>query len=44
MALNIPLYANSEVFRIDRITDFDPFSESFRQRCADARSKKKDGG
>jgi 4-methylaminobutanoate oxidase (formaldehyde-forming) len=44
MALNIPLYAHSEVFKIDRFTDFDPFSESFRQRCADARSKKKDGG
>lgn len=44
MVLKIPLYANSEVFRIDRFTNFDPHSESFRQRCADARSKKKDGG
>ncbi len=44
MVLNKPLYANSEVFKIDRFTDFDPLSASFRQRCADARSKKKDGG
>lgn len=44
MALNIPLYADSEVFRIDRLTEFDPLSVSFRQRCADTRSKKKDGG
>lgn len=44
MALNIPLYTDSTVFRIERFTNFDPFSESFRQRCADARSKKKDGG
>jgi len=44
MALEIPLYTNSEVFKIDRFTDFDPLSKSFRQLCADARSKKKDGG
>ncbi|WP_339916299.1 FAD-dependent oxidoreductase [Yeosuana marina] len=44
MVLNKPLYASSEVFKIDRFTDFDPLSATFRQRCADARSKKKDGG
>lgn len=44
MILKEPLFANPTPFRVDRFTDFDPMSASFRQRCADARSKKKDGG
>jgi 4-methylaminobutanoate oxidase (formaldehyde-forming) len=38
------LFADPEPFRIDRFGAFDPMSISFRQRCADARSNKKDGG
>ncbi len=38
------LFANPNPFKVNRFTDFDPMSEEFRQRCADARSKKKDGG
>ncbi|RDY60062.1 NAD(P)/FAD-dependent oxidoreductase [Flagellimonas nanhaiensis] len=44
MILEKELFADPIPFRIDRFDDFDPMSESFRQRCADARSKKKDGG
>lgn len=44
MILKIPLFTSAEKFRIDRFSDFDPLSENFRQKCADARSKKKDGG
>ena len=44
MVLEMPLYAEADAFRIERISDFDPLSENFRQKCADARSKKKDGG
>lgn len=44
MVLGEELYADPTAFSVDRFTDFDPMSESFRQRCADARSKKKDGG
>lgn len=44
MVLEIPLYAEADVFRIDRFSYFDPLSEQFRQLCSDSRSKKKDGG
>lgn len=44
MVLEIPLFAEAGVFRIDRFSDFDPMSEQFRQLCSDSRSKKKDGG
>ncbi|MDO9038121.1 MAG: FAD-binding oxidoreductase, partial [Lutibacter sp.] len=44
MVLEIPLFAEADVFRIDRFSDFDPMSEQFRQLCSDSRSKKKDGG
>lgn len=44
MALGKESYADPQPFRIDRFGAFDPMSASFRQRCADARSKKKDGG
>ena len=44
MVLEIPLFAEADVFRIDRFSNFDPMSEQFRQLCSDSRSKKKDGG
>ena len=44
MALNQKMFADPEPFKIDRFTNFDPMSKSFMQCCADARSKKKDGG
>lgn len=44
MVLDKELFANKEPFRIDRFVDFDPMSTTFRQSCADARSRKKDGG
>lgn len=44
MVLEIPLFADASQFCIDRLSDFDPLSEKFRQLCADSRSKKKDGG
>ena len=44
MILGQGLYADPSAFLVDRITDFDPMSEAFGQRCANARSKKKDGG
>ncbi|MDO5977457.1 NAD(P)/FAD-dependent oxidoreductase [Flavivirga spongiicola] len=36
-------YTNIDPFKIDRFGDFDPFEYDFRQRCADARSNKKEG-
>ncbi|MCV6630534.1 MAG: FAD-binding oxidoreductase [Flavobacteriaceae bacterium] len=44
MITNKPLFADEKPFAIDRFENFDPMSKPFRQRCADARSKKKDGG
>ncbi len=44
MICNETLFANPKPFEVERFIDFDPMSEAFRQRCADARSKKKDGG
>lgn len=38
------LYADPSAFRVNRFSEFDPMSAEWRQRCADARSKKKDGG
>ncbi len=38
-----PLYTNIDSFSTDRFGDFDPFEYAFRQRCADARSNKKEG-
>lgn len=40
---NKPVFTNIESFRIDRFGDIDPFEDDFRQSCADARSKKKEG-
>jgi len=44
MVLEIPLFTEAAVFRIDRFSAFDPLSDQFRQLCAVSRSKKKDGG
>ena len=44
MILEKELFADPRPFRVTRFGDFDPHAEPFRQRCADARSKKKDGG
>lgn len=38
------LFTDASPFRLDRFGNIDPTSEGFKQRCADARSKKKDGG
>lgn len=40
---DLPLYTNIETFDISRFGKIDPFEHDFRQRCADARSKKKEG-
>ena len=44
MINNEYLFADAKPFRLDRFGTIDPTSEEFRQRCADTRSKKKDGG
>ena len=44
MINNEHLFTDANPFRLDRFGEIDPTSETFRQRCADARSKKKDGG
>ncbi len=44
MINNEPLFANEAPFRLERFGKIDPTSKEFRQRCADARFKKKDGG
>jgi len=38
------LFTDINPFRLDRFGAIDPTSKEFKQRCADARSKKKDGG
>ena len=38
------LFTDGHPFRVGRFGAIDPMSVTFRQRCADARSKKKDGG
>ena len=40
---DVPLFTNIESFGVDRFGEIDPFNSSFRQRCADARSNKKEG-
>ncbi|QTE22827.1 NAD(P)/FAD-dependent oxidoreductase [Polaribacter cellanae] len=40
---NKPLFTEIESFSINRFGNIDPFDNDFRQQCADARSKKKEG-
>lgn len=40
---DIPTFTDIAPFSIDRFGSIDPFEDTFRQRCADARSKKKVG-
>jgi len=40
---DIPLFTEIDSFRLDRFGGIDPFEYGFRQSCADARSKKKEG-
>lgn len=42
--MNEQLMVDIAPFALDRFGTFDPFSMEFRQRCADARGNKKDGG
>lgn len=44
MVLEEALFTDANPFRLDRFSDFDPMTASFRQLCADARSNKRDGG
>jgi sarcosine oxidase, subunit beta len=41
--LSMPGSFDLEPFRIERFGDIDPMSEGFRERCGEARSKKKSG-
>jgi 4-methylaminobutanoate oxidase (formaldehyde-forming) len=43
LAAGRPCSFDLNPFRIDRFGSIDPMSESFRQRCAEARSKKTSG-
>lgn len=43
MIYGIPVFTDIAPFHIDRFGAIDPFDTAFRQRCADARSNKKEG-
>lgn len=40
---DLPLFTDIDSFSLERFGNIDPYSEAFRQSCADARSNKKEG-